>query len=71
MTDLPRGRAYWKFNQGLLTDTTFLTQSKEFLTGFFLHNTGSVDPIIVPLEAIEFNFHPKKTNKFGQERKYF
>lgn len=40
MTDLPRGRAYWKFNQGLLTDY-FLYKNKG-ITDFFLHNTGSV-----------------------------
>jgi hypothetical protein len=59
---------YCKFHLGLLTDST-LTKTKEFRgIHFFLHNTGSVDPLIV-WDAFKYSSQKNK-NVIGQWRKY-
>jgi exonuclease III len=47
LTEFPRGRGYWKFNQSLLDDKLFRTRTEEFITDFFRHNIGTADPHIV------------------------
>jgi hypothetical protein len=47
LTEFPRGRGYWKFNQSLLADKLFRSQAEEFITDFFRHNIGTSDPFIV------------------------
>jgi hypothetical protein len=47
LTEFPRGRGYWKFNQSLLDDNLFITRIEEFITDFFRHNIGTADPLIL------------------------
>ena len=47
LTEFPRGRGYWKFNQSLLDDKLFRTRTEEFITDFFRHNIGTADPLTV------------------------
>ena len=35
LTEFPRGRGYWTFNQSLLDDNLFLTKTKKFINYFF------------------------------------
>lgn len=70
MTNFPRGQGYWKFNQGLLTDTTFLTKTKEFITYFLLNNTGSGDPLII-WDAFKCAFRGHSIQRSSQKQKCY
>ena len=35
MTEHPRGRGYWKYNQKLLEDQIFVEKTSEFIIDFF------------------------------------
>ena len=43
--EYPRGPGYWKFNQTLLEDNNFKTETKQFITDFFKYNIGFIDPM--------------------------
>lgn len=47
ITEYPRGKGFWKFNQKLLEDHLFMEKTKEFITDFFNWNIKSADPLVV------------------------
>lgn len=70
MTEYPQGRGYWKFNQKLLEDQTFVERTKEFITDFFLYNIGSADPHTV-WDTFKCAFRGHSIQFASQRQKHF
>ncbi len=45
--DNDRGRGFWKFNQSLLEDENFISETRQFISDFFVFNNGSANLHIV------------------------
>ena len=73
ISEFPRGPGYWKLNQSLLTDQTFITKTKQCITEYFLHNTDSADPLIVwdsfkcAFRSHSIAFSSRKSKMFKQK----
>lgn len=69
-TEFPRGRGYWKFNQKLLEDQTFVEKTSNFINDFFSYNIGTANPHIV-WEAFKCAFRGHTIGMASYRKKCF